>query len=126
MPRLPVPEERGCGLFLLSLVADICDEDELKTGCRREGSFTSIFQLMIKVGFSMAYLVTNVALEQTGFNAELGSTQSASALFLMRAIYTLLPAIAMLGMFWIISRYRLDETHCHGIRQELEDRRGAL
>ena len=70
--------------------------------------------------------MANILLEQTGFKAELGGTQGANALFMMRMIFMLLPAVAMLGMFWLISRFRLDETRCHEIRQELEDRRGLI
>ena len=110
----------------MSMVADICDEDELKTGCRREGSYSSIFQLTIKLGFSIAYLVANVLLEKTGFLAELGGAQEPGALFLMRGVYTFFPAIAMAGMFLIIHRYPLDEARCHRIREELETRRGVL
>ncbi|VGO18362.1 MFS transporter [Pontiella sulfatireligans] len=120
------PGGTGVWIILGSLVADICDEDELKTGCRREGSYTSVLQLAITLGFSIAYLLSNIVLEQTGFDARLGSAQSASALTLMRGIYILLPPIAMIGMFWIISRYQLDEARCHAIRLELEQRRGKL
>jgi glycoside/pentoside/hexuronide:cation symporter, GPH family len=120
------PGGTGVWIILSSLVADICDEDELKTGCRREGSYTSVLQLAITLGFSSAYLLANIVLEQTGFDAQLGGAQSARALYLMRGIHILLPPIAMAGMFWIISRYRLDEARCHEIRQQLETRRGAL
>ncbi len=120
------PGGTGIWIILTSLLADICDEDEIKTGCRREGSYTSVCALTVRIGLSVCYLLANVLLELTGFKAELGGAQHEHSLSLMRGIFTFLPAIAMIGMFWLISRYRLDEARCHEIRQELEDRRGAL
>ena len=120
------PGGTGVWIIITSLVADICDEDELKTGCRREGSYTSVGALAVRLGLSVAYLLANVALERTGFRAELGGEQHGHSLFLMRGLFTFLPAVAMIGMFWLISRYRLDETRCHAIRLELEKRRGLM
>jgi GPH family glycoside/pentoside/hexuronide:cation symporter len=120
------PGGGGVWLILMSMLADICDEDELKTGCRREGSYASIFQLMIKIGFSIAFLLANLMLEGAGFDASLEGAQSEQSLWLMRGVFTLLPVAAMLGVFGLIHRYSLDEARCHEIRQELEERRGSL
>ena len=70
--------------------------------------------------------MANVLLEKTGFKAELGGAQGTNTLFLMRMVYTLLPAIAMIGIFWLIRHFRLDEARCHSIRKVHESRRGSL
>jgi GPH family glycoside/pentoside/hexuronide:cation symporter len=51
-----------------SMVGDICDEDDLKTGHRSEGSYYSVFWWFIKLGTAFASLVTGVLILQTQFD----------------------------------------------------------
>ena len=51
-----------------SMVGDICDEDELKTGNRSEGSFYSIFWWFIKMGTALASFVGGALIVFTMFD----------------------------------------------------------
>ncbi|MFN8206072.1 MAG: MFS transporter [Bacteroidales bacterium] len=51
-----------------SMVGDICDEDELKTGYRAEGSYYSVFWWFIKLGTAFASFVTGSLIVLTSFN----------------------------------------------------------
>jgi GPH family glycoside/pentoside/hexuronide:cation symporter len=51
-----------------SMVGDICDEDELKTGYRAEGSFYSIFWWFIKMGTALASFVAGALIVFTMFD----------------------------------------------------------
>lgn len=51
-----------------SMVGDICDEDELKTGYRAEGSYYSIFWWFIKMGTALASFVAGVLIVFTMFD----------------------------------------------------------
>jgi GPH family glycoside/pentoside/hexuronide:cation symporter len=51
-----------------SMVGDICDEDELKTGKRSEGSFYSIFWWFIKMGSALASFVAGALIVLTMFD----------------------------------------------------------
>jgi GPH family glycoside/pentoside/hexuronide:cation symporter len=51
-----------------SMVGDICDEDELKTGYRAEGSFYSIFWWFIKMGTALASFVGGALIVFTMFD----------------------------------------------------------
>ena len=53
-----------------SMVGDICDEDELKTGTRSEGSFYAVFWWFIKMGSAFASFVTGVLLVFTTFDEQ--------------------------------------------------------
>ena len=57
-----------------SMVGDICDEDELKTGNRAEGSYYSIFWWFIKMGTAFASFVTGLLI--TFVNFDEGQVQS--------------------------------------------------
>ena len=51
-----------------SMVGDICDEDELKTGYRAEGSYYSIFWWLIKMGTAFASFVAGALIVLTAFD----------------------------------------------------------
>ena len=51
-----------------SMVGDICDEDDLKTGQRVEGSYYSIYWWFIKMGTALASFVTGVLIVFTQFD----------------------------------------------------------
>ena len=51
-----------------SMVGDICDEDDLNTGNRKEGSFYSVFWWFIKMGFALASFVAGILIEFTRFD----------------------------------------------------------
>ncbi len=51
-----------------SMVADICDEDELNTGKRSEGTYYSVFWWFIKMGSAFASFVTGALLVFTHFD----------------------------------------------------------
>jgi GPH family glycoside/pentoside/hexuronide:cation symporter len=51
-----------------AMVADVCDEDELKTGTRKEGAYYSVFWWFMKMGMAGAYLAAGVLLVVSGFD----------------------------------------------------------
>lgn len=51
-----------------SMVGDICDEDDLKTGKRNEGSFYSVFWWFIKMGTALASFVAGALIVFTQFD----------------------------------------------------------
>jgi len=51
-----------------SMVGDICDEDELKTGYRAEGSYYAIFWWLIKMGTAFASFVAGALIVLTAFD----------------------------------------------------------
>lgn len=51
-----------------SMVGDVCDEDELRTGTRAEGTYLAVFGWFIKTGTAFASLVMGALLLWTGFD----------------------------------------------------------
>jgi GPH family glycoside/pentoside/hexuronide:cation symporter len=51
-----------------SMVGDVCDEDELRTGTRSEGSFYATYWWFIKLGTAFASFVTGALLVFTAFD----------------------------------------------------------
>lgn len=115
------------GLFTLmgSMIADVVDEDELKTNQRREGMFGSIYWWVVKLGMAAALAGGGFLLNATGFDVALEGNQAASTITMMRAFDAFIPAIASAIAIWAVASYPLTESSAAEIRAELERRRGT-
>lgn len=112
-------------LFTLmgSMIADVCDMDELNTNERREGMFGSIFWWVVKLGMAAALLGGGLLLNATGFDASL-VTQAKQTIYLMRIFDAFIPTVCSAIAIWMVYLYPITEQKAHDIREELEQRRG--
>ena len=108
-------------LFTLmpSMVADICDLDELETGERREGMYGSIFWWVVKLGMAAALAAGGFLLNFTGFDVALEGNQTVSALFWMRVCDVVIPVITSLLAIALVASYDLSESRAREIRARL-------
>jgi len=109
-----------------AMVADVVDNDELKTHKRREGMFGSIFWWTVKLGMSVALWGGGILLNKTGFEVDLGGDQSTRTLFLLRFFDAIVPMITSaiaIGAVWL---FPITEAKAKETRDELEARRGRL
>jgi len=113
-------------LFTLvsSMVADVCDFDELLTGTRREGLFGAIYWWMVKLGLAISSLLSGILLNVTGFNIALGANQTVSALFWMRICDIGIPIATSLIAIFIIMTFEISEAKACEVRAQVERRRG--
>jgi len=113
-------------LFTLmnSMVADVCDLDELSTGERREGTFSAVYWWMVKLGVALASLISGFLFNIVGFDVGLGLGQSAHALFWMRVCDIGIPIVTSLAAIFIIMSFDITEDKAYEIRKQLEQRRG--
>jgi GPH family glycoside/pentoside/hexuronide:cation symporter len=108
-----------------SMMADICDLDELKTGTRRAGSYQAINGWIIKTGISVATLISGILLVRTGFNAAL-PTQAAETIIRLRILEAGIPALATMVAIVIIVFYPLSEIRVYEIREEVKKIKSAV
>ena len=113
-------------LFTLvsSMVADVCDFDELQTGTRREGLFGAVYWWMVKLGLALSSLISGILLNVSGFNIELGANQTARALLNMRLFDIGIPIVTSLAAIFIIVTFKITEAKALEIRVQVERRRG--
>ncbi len=116
----------GLWVILPSMCADVVDFDEVKSGKRREGAYSSTFSWVLKLGWSVSAIVVGPLLDQvTGFDAKL-TTQSPTTLLWMRGIFAGFPVAALLLAAVIVHSFPLTQARMVKIREELEARRGAV
>ena len=108
-------------LFTLmpSMVADVCDLDELKTGERREGMYGSIYWWVVKLGMAAALAAGGFLLNFTGFDVSLEGDQTVNALFWMRVCDVVIPVITSLLAIALVASYDLSESKAREIRARL-------
>jgi GPH family glycoside/pentoside/hexuronide:cation symporter len=80
-------------LFTLmgSMIANVCDMDELETGERRQGMFGSIYWWVVKLGMPVALAADGFLLNITGFDVALGGAQTAETIHMMRLFDVVIP-----------------------------------
>jgi GPH family glycoside/pentoside/hexuronide:cation symporter len=125
-PLLCGPVWIAINVLTPSMFADICDDDELRHGQRREGMFGAIFSWLLKTGYSLAFFGTGLALNFAGFDAKLEGAQHPEAIFNMRVIFTATTAIWAVGAIAILAFYPLNRQRAYEIRDALEARRGKV
>lgn len=106
-----------------SMIADVCDEEELATGRRREGSFFGLFYLGRQLAVGVSSLLAGVLLDwfarfQPGLAA-----QSADTVWRIGALFGLVPAVVIALSGVVMLRYTLSERRVAAIRVELNSRR---
>jgi GPH family glycoside/pentoside/hexuronide:cation symporter len=95
------------------LFAQVTDEDELRSGVRREGAFFGVNALITKPAQSLALALTPLILEATRFvtreanGGQIFLNQPASALFGIRALMGLIPGVALILGALILCWYPL-------------------
>ena len=98
----------GCGSVLgASILADVIDLDERRTGERKEGVYSASVTFMLKLGTSLATVLAGLVLGATGFvpNAE----QSDTSLLGIRLLSGGLPCAGFLIGAWLFRRFSLAE-----------------
>jgi GPH family glycoside/pentoside/hexuronide:cation symporter len=107
------------------LFAQVADEDELRSGVRREGMFFGVNALLTKPAQSVALALSPFILEATRFvtrEQNLGQIyldQPASAIFGIKVILGLIPGIAMLLGAIILIWYPLRGEYLSGVQSKV-------
>jgi len=112
-------------LFTLmsSMVADVCDLDELKTDTRREGMFGAVYWWMVKLGIAVASLASGFLINATGFHQELGLAQAPSTLLWLRIFDIWIPIVTSFIAIFVIYTFEISEDKAYDIRGQVERRR---
>lgn len=110
--------------LIYAMLADICDEDELNTGKRREGSYQAMYGWWWKLGIAGGIFVQGFLLKSTGFDADL-VIQSEDTLWWLRFWEIIIPSFLCMVSVWLLAKYPLTEKRAYEVKELLEKRREA-
>lgn len=86
----------GSLYYIDLLVSDIVDEDELKTGCRREGGYYGINALIIRLSTILTFITIGVVLSTNGWYVYDPLVYSYPLEMGLRSIMFIFPAVALI------------------------------
>jgi GPH family glycoside/pentoside/hexuronide:cation symporter len=123
---LIAPQGAGFWTITTSMKADVCDDDELRHGMRREGMFGSVGNWIFKITISCVFLVSGLILELTGFDVARKGDQAPETITAMRVCFAVIPAIFSVLAIFLLTKYPLTQERMAEIRTLLESRRDTV
>jgi glycoside/pentoside/hexuronide:cation symporter, GPH family len=105
-----------------SMVADVADSDELKTGLRREGIYFGISNFGEKIAAGGALLLSGTLLSLFGKLSHGAPTGAPAATPYLGILYGAVPAALMLVSLLLILPYRLNRRTVQAVQRELAER----
>lgn len=114
----------GVWLLMVSMIADVCDVDQLRTGMRREGMFGASYSVVEKLSFAAASSLGGVLLLAVGYDAgrALHGDVSPEIISRMKAIFIFSQCAALLVAIRVIASYPLTRERILEVRQLLDER----
>lgn len=116
---LKAPSIAFIWLILPSMVADICDVDELDTGLRREGMYGAVYGWVLKIGVSLGLLLSGFVLTMAGIKTD-GQVQSPEAIQNLRILFSMVPFVFTLIGAYLIVRYPLTESQMEELKAQID------
>lgn len=120
------PSFSGFWVLVDPMKADTVDHDELSTGLRREGTYAAVAGWLEKMTLTGAMLVSGLLLDLSGFSASRAAEQDPLSLFIIRLMFSVLPAVALLGSLALAIRYPLSDERVRAMKDELAARRAPV
>ena len=122
LPALLIfPGLNAVWLLNQSVMADICDIDELRSGKRREGMFGAAMTLIFKFSMAFAPVLVGYMLFWSGFREE-ASVQTETTLTAMRIFYVGIPVVCLAISMVLTSFLPISEKNAREVRRLLDER----
>jgi len=106
-----------------AMIPDIIEDDQLRTGQRREGSYYAFVSFFQKLGTGLALWVMGQVLEYAGYITPLSGeslpTQPGSAVLAIRYFMSLVPAVLLILAIGFAWKYPLSREKHHQLLEQL-------
>ncbi|NQY33325.1 MAG: MFS transporter [Coraliomargarita sp.] len=110
---------------LPAMMADVTDLDELRYGVRREGMFGAVMGFLMKTLGTITPIAAGIVLVISDFDAGLEYQQAPQTITNMRIMYSIVPAIMLLGALYAVRKYPLTRARVADIKAQLHARHEA-
>jgi GPH family glycoside/pentoside/hexuronide:cation symporter len=105
-----------------SMLADVCDLDELKSGIKRAGMFSAVFAMILKGSIGFAAGISGLLVDLVGLDPGL-QTQTPGTILGMRLMFALIPASLMGVSIVLVWIFPLTEEKVHEVQASIKERR---
>lgn len=112
-------------ILLRAMMADLGDEERLRSGVDRSGLMFGLLSGVVKIGSAIAVFAAVSALDLFGFKADLGAGNTPLALGVLSVSFAVVPALLTLAGAALITGHPLDKAAHDAIRKALEARDAA-
>jgi GPH family glycoside/pentoside/hexuronide:cation symporter len=100
-----------------AMIGEVCDLDEVKTGLRREGIFSAMFNFGAKLSLAFSMFVGGALVSASGFSFELPE-QAAWTLLWLKVFFAVLPALCFMAGIYLIRIYPLSAEFIEQFRAQ--------
>lgn len=102
------------------IISDIIDEDEIKTGMRREASYFGIYIFFLRIGYIFVFLSINLVFNSVGWKIYEPDTITSSQIIGLRMLGSLFPAIALFIVIFAMYKYPLHGERLKSIQEKVK------
>ena len=123
---LLAPTSSAIWMLVPSMLGDVCDDDQIRTSERREGSFAAIYSWCFKMAGTLSIMMSGPLVELAGYDASLKEqVQPEAVVTNLRIAVAVIPAVFMALGWWVISRSPLTLDRIAEIHEQLRLRKEA-
>ncbi|MDR1331039.1 MAG: MFS transporter [Tannerella sp.] len=110
------------GAFIWSLIPEAISYGEWQTGKRISGIANALIGFFFKFGLALGGFVPGIVLSLTGFDSRI-DVQNDTALFGIRLLLAALPALLVVLLAFVVSRYNLTDEQLVEYGREIEEKK---
>jgi GPH family glycoside/pentoside/hexuronide:cation symporter len=101
------------------IISDICDEDEVNTGARHEGSYYGINMFLMHLSTVFVFLAISLVFTNVGWTIFEPTKVTPNVILGLRVLMFVFPALALVLALVVIYKYPLDGEKLKKIKEEL-------
>lgn len=114
---------QGCWVMMDAMTVDVCDEDELATGLRREGMYGAVRSLALKAAIAITSVTGAYVLTASGYVTNVDP--SPDVVQRMKFWFVALQCVGLGGGMFLFALYPITRARAEATRRQLEARRIA-
>jgi glycoside/pentoside/hexuronide:cation symporter, GPH family len=112
---------QGCWLLVSSMVGDVCDDDELRTGLRQEGLYSAVSGFMNKAAFAFTAITSGYVLQLSGYVE--GADVTPEIGYRMKVIFVVMQTLGLLVGLLLMALFPISRKRAEETRRILDERK---